>query len=276
MPSIGIRNNIARIGSQLNLTPEVQAYISGLTTPLSSGQVGKLNKFVRTLKTGLGISALSDAFDVMYILGGETAESSLRNLVENAHHATAVNSPAFTAFEGFTGDGTSSRILTNYNEYLNAVNVARDNVSSGIYIRDIIKQSQPILYGNTNIGAGHSGTAISSHDFVFDNRNYSLCGQSYSYSYINTTGITRVGMYSITKQAQAARVFMNGLLIGTNNSPSVDLQNKYDNILASGTGAYASATASFVYKGKHLTDNQILTVTQAIESYMDSNGKGVI
>ena len=88
--------------------PEVTAYIDGLTTPLSSGQLTALNTFVKALKDGLSITLLSEVFDVMYILAGETEESSLRNLIKRAHDAEAVNSPTFTTLEGFTGDASSA------------------------------------------------------------------------------------------------------------------------------------------------------------------------
>jgi hypothetical protein len=98
-----------------SLNAETVTYITGLTTPLSSGQVTLIDTFVTSLKTGLSITTLDEVFDVMYILAGETAESSLRNLIKNDHHATAVNSPTFTALEGFTGDGLTKYINTNYN-----------------------------------------------------------------------------------------------------------------------------------------------------------------
>jgi hypothetical protein len=71
-----------------NSVAEVVTYTTGLTTPLSAGQIAKLNTLVLSLRSGLGISLLSDAFDVLYLFAGETSESSLRNLVKNANHAT--------------------------------------------------------------------------------------------------------------------------------------------------------------------------------------------
>ena len=68
-------------GSNVNQTSQkLQPTLRGLTTPLSSGQIDKLNTFVAALKSGLSISALSDAFDVMYVLANETAEAGLKTL----------------------------------------------------------------------------------------------------------------------------------------------------------------------------------------------------
>ena len=89
--NISVTNNI-------NAEAELTTYITGLTTPLSSAQLLRLNTLIKTIKTRLSISALSEAFDTIYVLAGETSESSLKNLVKDAHHCTAVNAPTFTQY----------------------------------------------------------------------------------------------------------------------------------------------------------------------------------
>ena len=108
---------------------ELIAYNAGLATPLSVEQNARLETFIKAVKTGFSSTNLSDDFDVMRFLGGQTAESSLRNLVKNSHHGTAVNSPTFTQYESFKGDGLTSYIDDNYNPSTQAVKYTQNNAS---------------------------------------------------------------------------------------------------------------------------------------------------
>ena len=88
------------------------------------------------VKDSLQISSLSSKFDGMYLLANETSEAGLKNLVKRQHDATAVNSPTFTQWEGFTGnENTYAHISTNYYPRTQAVSYALNSGSFGIYFR---------------------------------------------------------------------------------------------------------------------------------------------
>lgn len=274
---ITLKNDIGRTqhGSKLNPTPEVQAYISGLTTPLSSAQVTKLDKFVRTLKTGLGISALSDAFDVMYILAGETAESSLKNLVKNAHHATAVNSPAFTALEGFTGNGTSSYIKTGYLPNTNKVTMSLNSGSLGVYSRTDEPGSNTKVEFGSYIAYNNSPLYIQLRSF--SGFVYSIHSNGFIYDPIDNT----YGFFIVSRNTSTQLVsYKNGEVISTKSASSNSINDFEVNILAVNyngvPSSFSTKQLSFAFIGRQLTSADVVVLTNAIESYMDSNGKGVI
>ena len=132
--------------------PEVDAYLTGLTTPLSGEQVTRINTLVKNLKQGLSVESLSEVFDVMYVLAGETQESSLRNLVKDAHHATGVNSPTFEQYKGFKGNKTSHFVDTNYNPST-ATNYKQNSACMGAYVSKAPTNTvggRPVLYGVDN------------------------------------------------------------------------------------------------------------------------------
>jgi hypothetical protein len=115
---------------------DLAVYLASLTTPLSAGQITKLNTFVTSLKNGMGITNLSDAFDALYIFANETSEAGLKNIVKRAHDATlSTTAPAFTALEGFKGNGSSSFINSNYNPNTQKVNYSLNSASFGLYSR---------------------------------------------------------------------------------------------------------------------------------------------
>ena len=100
----------------------------GYTLPSSAQQV-KQNKLIVDLKAG-GVWNKLDTFAVFANDGGSNF-----GLIDWKRLAlyTAVNSPTFTTNEGFTGNGTSSYIDTNFNPATQAVNYGLNNASRYIY-----------------------------------------------------------------------------------------------------------------------------------------------
>jgi hypothetical protein len=262
-----------QLGAKLKQTnePEVTAYISGLTTPLSAGQITKLNTFVSSLKTGLSITALSDAFDVMYILGGETEESSLRNLVKNAHHASAVNSPAFTQYEGFTGNGTSMYINTNYNASTHADNYAQNSATVSYYSRSqSFSTGSPIGAANDTNGWTEI-VGISNLYYIMINGGPANNTLSASYGQNGLTTLVR-------NSSSKIQPYKNKSKESEKNATSDKVFNTNMRLLYSWSQAqrYWSNQLSFFFASRGLTEDEVGKMVDTIEQYMDSNGKGVI
>ena len=114
---------------------ELTTYITGLTTPLSSAQKIKTNNFIRSIKSGMSITNLSDVFDTIWLLGGETSESSLKNLVKDAHHCSLQGAtvPSFEENKGFQGNGSTGYLDTNYNPRDEGENYTVNSASFGWY-----------------------------------------------------------------------------------------------------------------------------------------------
>lgn len=187
---------------------EVDTYITGLATPLSAWQITKLKTFVSALKTGLSITNLSDAFDVMYILGCETAESSLRNLVKNAHHATAVNILTFDPNTYIKGNGTDSYINTNYIPSIHGVKFTVNDASFGILVNNNVDNVNQYDIAGTG--------STSTHRILLDTR---YTGQ-YNGAFLNSGGgvngkfiTTSIGLTTMNRLTgvNEVRIFKNGV-----------------------------------------------------------------
>jgi hypothetical protein len=254
--------------------PEVDTYISGLSTPLSSGQIALLNTFVGSLKTGLSISALSEVFDVMYILAGETAESSLRNLIARNYDATTVNSPTFTALEGYTGENTKY-LNSNYNPYTNGIRYTQNSASIGVYSRTNQNNSSS-LCGASNAASTYIGNTyiIPRYGDVF-----------YSKINNNTGGDTEVGnsdargMFVLSRNSSSSfSAYKNK--VKSDSSKNTDGLTQYNffigarNNAGSATGYY-SGQYSFYFVGRGLSETEENTLYDAFQAYMTSNGKQV-
>ena len=251
---------------------EVLTYIEGLTTPLSEGQLTKLDTLVAAIKTGLSIESLDAAFDYMYILAGETAESALRNIVKRAHDGTPQGSPTFAALEGYTG-GTNKYIDTNYNAHTQKVNFLQSNCSMGCYSRSDILEN-----------AVEMGTYISSNGtylmYKYGNgKRYCAFNSGEGERGLVLTPTTGM-LIGVRNSETSEKYYLNGVLKDDLTAAGTAPKNLNDYLLGynnNGTaGAFSTKQNSFYFKAKALTVDEVVVITNAIEAYMDSNGKGVI
>lgn len=267
-----------RTGQQL-WTPEsvyeaeLTTYISGLSTPLSDGQKTLLDNFIKTIKVDFSIATLSEVFDTIYILAGETEESSLRNLVKNAHYAEAVNSPSFIALEGFTGAATKY-INTKYNPSTEGVRYAQNSAAFGIYSRT------DNTAGGYEMGAVITGGVDTAIITRSGNTAYNAINQATG-TYGSVANFNSSGMFICTRlNANDNDLYRNKLKIIDDTDVSTGLVNGNLFILGRNKdGALDSIVTkqlSFAFTSRGLTSDEVGYLTDAFEAYMDANSKGVI
>jgi hypothetical protein len=115
--------------------PEYQAILDyatlqGYALPIPSQQV-KQNKLVVDLKNA-GIWSKLDTFAVFATDG--SSDFALIDWIRLSQY-TAVNSPTFTTNVGFSGNGTSAYIDTNYNPNTQGVNYTLNNASRIMHLK---------------------------------------------------------------------------------------------------------------------------------------------
>lgn len=255
--------------------PEIIAYISGLTTPLSSGQVILLNTFVRQLKRELGISSLSDYFDFMYILANETEEAALRNIVKRAHDGVAYGSPTFAALEGYTGGMENKYIDTNYNGNSQASAMSVNSASIGSYCRT------NVLEAGYSIGAydGQNVFITSINNRNDTNEMNVLVNQGGSFSSPPSNSDSR-GMIIVSKTGSGvSEIYKNGSSIGTRTSSTDGIPNSNIFVLSRNTNGRSKTPTtrqvSFAFEGKGLTSGEVAIIYNKFQAYMTANGKQV-
>lgn len=136
--------------NQANLYTRVQAYFTGLEAGFDSESVALfarmdtepdiarktvINDFIVGIKSDLSISNLSDAFDAIWFPAAATQQAARLNWVEDDHNLTEVNSPTWTADQGYTGNGTTQYLTTDYILSTDSVNYTQNDSSFGVYIR---------------------------------------------------------------------------------------------------------------------------------------------
>lgn len=207
--------------------------------------------------------------DVWYTLAGHTntnGESLINWLNPGTLNATAVNAPAFVALEGFTGDGATSYIDTNYNPTSNAINYALLSMSCGVYIRTNSDEvSRDIGAGNRLFISSRISGAINTR--VNDST--------------NTANIIpdSLGLYVAVRVEAPNKLVYKNKTQYTNAVASTSIPNENIYVLGhnvGGLGLPSTKQTSLAFIGGGLTQTDVNNLTDAFETYMDSNGRGVI
>lgn len=70
---------------------------------------------IETLIVGLKSLGVWTKFDALYVMAAHDGQAARRNWVADAYNLSAVNSPAFVADRGYSGDGSTSYLSTGFN-----------------------------------------------------------------------------------------------------------------------------------------------------------------
>lgn len=255
----------------IKIHSELTGYLSGLVTPLSGGQINKINTLVNDIKVGLSITNLSDSFDLMYILAGETAESSLRNIVKNLNHAVlaGVPAPSFAALQGFTSDGANGYINTGYSATVEASAFTTNDASLGIYSRTDVANNGYVDFGYEQ-GATLRALILSrSATNVFRARingpeAFDNCYDSRGMFIADRTAVNVAHGYN--NRAKSKVITTNAT--APNNRDWYILCRNYQG----NPNSFSVRQISLAFAGKGLGQAGVDVISDAFETYMGSNG----
>jgi hypothetical protein len=83
--------------------PQARALFARLATPPAPARAAAYDAMIRALLA----AGVWSKLDALYLLAAADAATALTNLKQSSYGLTAVNSPAFTADRGYTGNGTT-------------------------------------------------------------------------------------------------------------------------------------------------------------------------
>lgn len=235
-----------------------------------------INTMIAGIKSDLSADNFSDIFDCFWIFANQGASQSLYNAAKDDHHCTNVNSTTFTAGEGYTGNGSSMRLATDYIPSTDAVVYEANSASWGFYARLAATSATANLHGGrdgTNLGnefqptyGAVAGLRINSPNFAGGPANDTTQG----FFIVTRTGAgTTDGALYYNGVARAGAI--NGVSTGL---PTVEQYILCVN--ANGTPSSFSANQIAVgFYGRGLTAGEVALINTRVEAYMDALGKGV-
>jgi hypothetical protein len=165
----------------------------GYTLPSASQQLLQ-NQLVVDLKDG-GIWSKLDTFSVFATDGD--SDFALIDWIRLTQY-TAVNSPTFTTNEGFSGNGTSSYIETNFIPSINGVNYTLNNASRMAWVTGT---GTTAIDGHGSAGNRSIKNNSNNHQInSINNLNTVLDNTADGYHAINRTSLTNVELFIGTTQ----------------------------------------------------------------------------
>lgn len=257
-------------------------YLASLTTPLSEEQSKRIDTLIIMLKDSLGITALSDSFDVIYLFANETEEAGLKNLVTRSNDAIVVepvlpNTILFTQWEGFTGDGANAYgyINSNYNPSTEGTRYTLNSASIGAYSRDTGNPAAAEEWFGVQVGSDAVVTYVATNGGMYyyvnnaaDNSHSEYAGAWNGLMFLNRTASNSFktnmrGVFSTATAASTPTVIPNGniYILANNKDGSAFL--------------HSSRQFAFFFAGSSLSELGARKLNNCIEWYLDELGTGV-
>lgn len=240
---------------------EAAAYIERFATPPTEARKALADTLVGSLKTA---GAWGNA-DAIYLLAAPDAQSHLLNLVQNAYNLIAVNSPAFEADRGGTGDGLTSYYDTGFNP--TTAPSPKFTQNSGTLF----------LWSRTNLanGAGNSFDFGSPNSYIArsvavagraEGRPLTASGQAYGLG-------SYPGFASFSRTAAAVwEAYAQGIDAGGGTTASAAPSNQTIRICSMGAGSMGvnQIAAAGILSG--LSAAQELATFTAVQTYLQAIG----
>ena len=252
--------------------PDTVRYI----TQLASGRPSYVHqKRIDELVLGLKQDNNWNLFDRFWILAQPVQPLSRVSLVNpTSVNMTEVNSPTWTANQGYTGNGVDMYLNTNFNPNTQGVNFTLNSATLGFYSRtDIIETTYNLSCIVTGIPNNFCGMSIKRvGNLMFNDINND------SATSIDFTGAT-TGLFTASRTAaELTTSYRNGISIGTtavisSSIPSLNLFAMASN--NSGVpSVFSTRQMSMAFAGGGGIDS--LKLFLRIERYLDQLSSGVI
>ncbi|MEN6569053.1 MAG: hypothetical protein ABFC18_03470 [Rikenellaceae bacterium] len=213
-------------------------------------------------------------FDAMWLFAAHGNDSALLNILADEFNCTLVDTPTFTTDRGYTGNGSSDALNTNYNLATDSTLFTQNSCSMGVYIRTnnqsaqafgVIKSSAPTY--RTDLQPRHTD----------NNAYYGISSRGYD---SNASNDSR-GMWILTRSASNEfKVYKNGLEVVTESELTNALPSLIMHFLCyNGDGVLAGFSTheiSLGFIGAAMTPTDVANFqTIWVDGYLNSIGAKV-
>lgn len=249
---------------------EAQLFFAAAGTPIEPAYRTIYNKFVKNMKT----DELWTINDWLHISAVPTADASLINIITpgTKNPILSATPPVFAAFEGYTGGANkfinTKLVLTTCSNY---------SLNSGSYYFYCRTNNQGAYQHGGVIGANNSRADLLPR--FTDNKSYFFSNDATGTSVANTDSS---GFFVVSRTASnVLTYYRNGVQLFQTTRASVAVPDTYElyelaqnNKDTAANNSINQISLTGVCSG--LTAEQVLKLTEHVETLMDELGKGVI
>lgn len=267
MSGIGFGNSQAlnRVPIMGGYDAMASAYFAAVPNAFTSAR----KTIINTLIAGLRADGNLTKLDRLWLLANSTTGNAVIDII-GLNAATLVNAPAFVEDQGYTGDGATSYINSNYIPASNGVQYTLNSASYGIYVRTNTATTAAEIGANNGTNYNYMYTRTANASFHITN-----CDSVGEMSFANTDSRGFFTSVRTTSTAQAG--FKNGVSEVSNTQVSTGLTDKDFYILTrNNNGVIANPSdkqVSIAFMGAG-SINQA-TLYSRIQTYMTSIGAQV-
>jgi len=255
------------LGVDTGFDPDALLYINQLSPTPSDAYKNAVNTLVQTLKTDGNWNEL-DRFWIHATEYQQNARISLVNPTSTA--ITEVSSPTWTANQGYTGNGTSMYLNTNYNTSTNSVKFTQNSGSIGVYNRTNVAENKEDM-GNLSASTANTVRCKQTTDGTQVGALNQASGISIAVA--DARGLAA----SVRTGASAVALWKNGASITTNTNASLALPNYNIFVLClnitGAPGNYSSKQIAMSFVGSGVVDQ--LKLYNAFQTFATTRGFNV-
>lgn len=241
--------------------PDAVAVWSSFLLPPSDTNKTNINNLVVALKD----AGIWSELDMMYVLAAADSNAAVKNWkAPGTFSVGPVNAPTFTAYRGFTGDGSSAYLNTWWTPSTNGVKFTQDdasvwawpltNVSSNSSVVGCLASRYCFLYPRT--GAGAAATYMNS----------AAGGPS-----ILSVSDSRGFIGGQRRGASDVRMFKDGIQRATHNQVSTGVPTGPMWVLGAYPSSYSALQNSFAAWGASLAGKEA-AFYEAVRTYLQAVG----
>ncbi|MGV0817110.1 hypothetical protein [Martelella sp. AMO21009] len=242
---------------------ETNTYFAAGVTDGGSAASPTYKTIVNTLVAGLKNAGVWGSFDYLHLLRGHDAYISMINLVNpSSNKASAINSPIFTPYIGYLGDGSSAYLTTGFDPTSGTPQFQRDSAHIGAWGVTSAGQSASAL-----IGASVTDVAL----FPRNTSNVMTVRLNSTVSVQSGGVVTDASGHFVASRDSASTVtlYRNGsqLAQGTSNA-SAAVPASGLNYLQSYPAQYAARRIAIGHGGRKLSAQQVSDVNALFAAYI--------
>lgn len=255
--------------------PSYDADAVTLFAAMSSQPDSTRKQLISDTIASLKSAGIWDELDELWFLAAHDSQAALLGW-KRYKDLTAVNAPTFETDRGYTGNGTTSYLSTNFVPSTDGVQYTLNDASFGVYSRTNSASNTIVDIGADDAGTRFAqllGRITSNNMFVRVHRSIST---GLSAANTNSSGL----LVARRSASDAQQVYRNGSQLGADTAastavPTIALFVGAQN--ASGTpNNFSTRQYAFAFVGASLSAQQQSDLATIVESYMDSIGAGVV
>lgn len=221
---------------------------------------------IQSTIVGLKADGVWALIDALQVYAGHDQDAVLKDWKVPARTASLVNGPVYTLDRGYTTDGISQYLDTNYNPTTNAVSYAQDSAFAALWTRD----SGPWA---SSLGGWFDGT--DGVTILPRNASDQITWRMNQAAGVNTAGVITdaKGLTLLNRSAAAAvQIDKNGANIATNGTASAALNSATFNVGRATAAGFVGAQHSIFACGGSLNGSQRAAIYFWLNRFMSAIG----